>query len=142
MEEISHTGTVVKADADFITVSIVSEAACGSCSAKGLCGVGEQSRKQVVVAAPSNELYSVGDEVEVTLKASMGHKAVWYAYAIPLVVLVAVVMIFIASGAGELLSALLGIAAVAVYYFVLWLLRSRLQDQYEFKIRKHKTDIR
>ena len=29
-----------------------------------------------------------------------------------------------------------GIGAVAVYYFCIWLLRGRLQDQYIFTIRK------
>ncbi len=45
-------------------------------------------------------------------------------------------MVLLRSGAGELVAGLAGIAAVAVYYFCVWLLRDRLRDQYIFMIRK------
>ena len=117
-------------------MEIVSESACGSCHAKGLCGVGEQKVKQVTVPTPVSPFYEVGEEVYVDLKASMGHKAVWIAYALPLVVLLAVLGILLKAGAGELAAGLGGIAAVAVYYLCIWLLRDRLRDQYIFTIRK------
>ena len=66
----------------------------------------------------------------------MGHKAVWIAYALPLVVLLAVIGILLKAGAGELVAGLSGIGAVAVYYLCIWLLRDRLRDQYIFTIRK------
>ena len=135
-ETVSHSGKVVAVDPQLITVEIVSESACGACHAKGLCSLGEQKVKQVAVATPVSEFYEVGEEVFVDLKASMGHKAVWYAYALPLVVLFTVILILLRAGAGELVAGLSGIAAVAVYYFCLWLLRDRLRDQYVFTIRK------
>ena len=135
-ETVSHSGKVLSADPQFITVEIVSESACGSCHAKGLCGVGEQKVKQVTVPTPVAPFYEVGEEVYVDLKASMGHKAVWIAYALPLVVLLAVLGILLKAGAGELAAGLGGIAAVAVYYLCIWLLRDRLRDQYIFTIRK------
>jgi len=136
IETVSHAGKVVQIDPRFITVEIVSESACGACHAKGLCGVGEQKVKQVVVPTPATEFYEVGEDVRVELKASMGHKAVWIAYALPLVVLLAVIGILLRAGTGELTAGLGGIGAVAVYYFCIWLLRGRLQDQYIFTIRK------
>jgi sigma-E factor negative regulatory protein RseC len=135
-ESISHSGKVIAADPRLITVEIVSESACGACHAKGLCGIGEQKVKQVVVPTPVTESYAIGEEVYVDLKASMGHKAVWIAYALPLAVLVAVILVLLQAGAGELVAGLAGIGAVAVYYFCVWLLRDRLRDQYIFTIRK------
>ncbi len=136
LETVSHSGKVIAADPQLITVEIVSESACSACHAKGLCGVGEQRVKQVSVPTPVSEFYEIGEEVWVDLKASMGHKAVWIAYVTPLAVLVAVIMVLLRSGAGELVAGLAGIAAVAVYYFCVWLLRDRLRDQYIFMIRK------
>ena len=136
IETVSHAGKVVQIDPRFITVEIVSESACGACHAKGLCGVGEQKVKQVVVPTPATEFYEVGEDVRVELKASMGHKAVWIAYVTPLIVLLAVILIFLKAGAGELRAGLLGLVAVAAYYFVIWLLRDRLQDEYIFTISK------
>ena len=135
-ETVSHIGKVISADPQFIQVEIVSESACGACHAKGLCGVGEEKVKQVSVPTPVAPCDEVGEEVFVDLKASMGHKAVWIAYALPLVVLLAVIGILLRAGTGELTAGLGGIGAVAVYYFCIWLLRGRLQDQYIFTIRK------
>ena len=135
-ETVSHSGKILSVDPQLITVEIVSESACGACHAKGLCGLGEQKVKQVSVPTPVSPFFEVGEEVYVDLKASMGHKAVWIAYALPLVVLLAVIGIFLKAGAGELVAGLAGIGAVAVYYFCIWLLRGRLRDQYIFTIRK------
>ena len=132
METVSHSGKVLSADPQFIEVEILSESACSACHAAGLCGLSEAVAKKVTVPTPVSEFYEPGEEVWVDLRASMGHKAVWIAYAIPLVVL----MILLRFGAGELVAGLGGIAAVAVYYFGIWLFRDRLRDQYVFTIRK------
>ena len=66
----------------------------------------------------------------------MGFKAVWLAYAIPLVVLMAVLLGLNAAGLGELASGLSAIAAVGVYYLFLWLFRNRLKNEYSFYIKE------
>ena len=66
----------------------------------------------------------------------MGMKAVWIAYFLPLVVLLAVALGLIALGVGEAVSGLAGIAAVGVYYFVVWLFRDRLRNEYVFTIQQ------
>lgn len=134
--EVSHTGKVVQTDSQFTTVAIVSESACASCHAAGLCGMSESQTKMVKVPAVPSEHYLPGEEVDVILKASMGHKAVWIAYALPLFVMLAVIMTLLSVGLSELASGLIGIAAVSVYYFVVWLFRGRLQNQYIFAIRR------
>ena len=70
----------------------------------------------------------------VVLKASMGFKAVWLAYFLPLVVLLAVALGLIALGVGEVAAGLAGLGAVALYYLVLWLFRDRLRNEYIFTI--------
>ena len=134
--KISHTGKVVEATSDFITVQIVSESACAACHASSLCSMSEAVEKTISVSTPAYEFYEIGEEVEVSLKASMGHKAVWIAYAIPLVVLMAAIGIASAAGAGELYCGLAGIGAVAVYYLLVYLFRDKLKDQYIFEISK------
>lgn len=131
---ISHKGRVKEITPDLTTVEIVSESACSACHAKGLCSVSESTVKEVQVPTRGWDNFSVGDEVNVTLKASMGHKAVWVAYVMPLVVLVAVLLVLTGAGVDELVSGLLALAAVAVYYFIVWLLRGRLKDEYIFNI--------
>ena len=135
-ETVSHSGKVLSVDPQFVTVEIVSASACGACHATGLCSLGDSKVKQVAVPTPVAPVFAPGEDVWVDLRASMGHKAVWIAYVTPLLVLLAVIMVLLHAGAGELVAGLAGIGAVAVYYFCVWLLRERLRDQYIFTIRK------
>jgi sigma-E factor negative regulatory protein RseC len=64
----------------------------------------------------------------------MGMKAVWLAYFIPLLVMLAVILGLIALGVAEVPAALAGLGALAVYYLGLWLLRGKLQNEYVFTI--------
>lgn len=134
--EISHKGRVVSVTPEVTTVEIVSESACGACHAKGLCSLGDSKVKMVEVPTSGWSDIRPGDEVEVVLKASMGHKAVLLAYMIPLVLLVAVLLVAVSAGVGELYAGLAAIVAVAVYYFGLWLMRGRLRNEYIFNIKK------
>ncbi len=135
-EEISHTGKIVDIDPQFTTVEIVSEAACASCHAAGLCGISEYKTKAVQVPTSATVLYEPGEEVDVVLKASMGHKAVWLAYVLPLVILLGGILLALKLGAGELLAALAAVGAVCLYYLGIYLLRDKLRDEYIFTIRK------
>ncbi|MCQ2179305.1 MAG: SoxR reducing system RseC family protein [Bacteroidales bacterium] len=135
-EEIFHAGRIVEITPDFTTVEIVSESACSSCHAKGLCSLGESKTKAIQVPTRGWDNYQVGDEVTVTLKASMGHKAVWIAYMIPLALLIAMLLILSGCGVGELASGLWALGAVAVYYLFIRLFGKRLKNEYIFNIKQ------
>ena len=79
--------------------------------------------------------YTVGQEVSVVLRATMGHKAVWLAYVVPLLVMVAALLGILSAGGSELAAGLGAIGAVAAYYAVIWLLRDRLRKEYVFNIK-------
>ncbi len=96
--------------------------------------MGDVAEKVVELPTDPYNKHAVGDEVEVLLKASMGFKAV--AYLIPLVILLAAILGLMALGVGEVVAGLSGIAAVAVYYFLLWLFRGKLQTEYVFTIKR------
>lgn len=134
-EQVSHKGRVVRITPQTTTVSIEQHAACSSCHAAGLCGMAEVAEKAVEVPTDPYASYGVGDEVEVVLKASMGMKAVWLAYFIPLVILMAVILGLVALGVGEMTAGLCGLGAIAVYYLLLWLLRDKFKNEYVFTIK-------
>lgn len=134
--DISHKGRILSITPEFTSVEIISESACGSCHARSLCGLGDSKTKVVEVPTRGWDSYEVGDEVDVTLKASMGHKAVWLAYVLPLLVLVCALLVLTAVGAQELYAGLGGLGAVTVWYLLLWLFRSRLKNEYVFNINK------
>ena len=133
--EISHRGRIVSITPERTTVQIVSESACAACHAKGMCSLGDASLKEIELPTRGWDNYQVGDEVSVVLRASMGHKAVWLAYVIPLLVMVAALLGTLAAGGSELLAGGLAIGAVALWYGVVWLLRDRLRNEYIFNIK-------
>ena len=133
-EQVRHTGKVVGMNPQMTTVQIVSHSACSECPAAGRCGMSEYTETATQVPTDPYASYGIGDEVQVVLKASMGMKAVWIAYFLPLVVLLAVALGLIALGVSEVLAGLCGIGAVGLYYLAVWLFRERLQNEYVFTI--------
>ena len=135
MEEVAHKGRISSVSDGKVTVEILSESACSACHAKGVCSMGESARKEVEVKVKNSECYAEGQEVEVLLSSTVGHKAVWIAYVLPLILLVTFIMLPLSLGASEGLSALCGAAVTAIYYTVLYLLRNRLGSKWEFRLR-------
>lgn len=134
-ESVSHKGKIVRITPQVTTVSILQHSACGECHAAGLCGMADLAEKTVEVPTSPYAFHNVGDEVEVLLKASMGMKAVWLCYAIPLVVLLGTVLALMALGVAEVPAGLAGIAAIGLYYLLLYLLRDKLKNEYVFVIK-------
>ena len=133
--EITHRGKIVEITPDFTTIEIIASSACSSCHAKSLCGMSEDQEKLIMLATDPYAAHKVGDEVEVCTKMTMGLKAVWISYVIPL----AVLMILILSLSGvfetEVFRGLAAIAGVGVYYFIIWLFRDRLKNEFTFYIK-------
>lgn len=137
--EITHTGKIVEITPEFTTVEIVVSSACSTCHAKGLCGMSEEKDKIVTLPTDPYATYNVGDQVQVCTKMSMGLKAAWISYVIPLVVLMILMLslsaLFESSPNKSLIAGLGSIGGVAVYYFIIWLMRDRLNDEFIFYIK-------
>ena len=132
--EIVHSGKVIEINPDFTTVEIMVSSACSECHAKGLCGMSEMEEKVIMVPTDPYEPRNIGDIVQVKTKMTMGLKAVWISYVIPLAVLMILILSLSAVIENEFLRGGIAIAGVGVYYFVIWLLKDRLSDQFEFYI--------
>lgn len=132
--EIAHTGRILEITPDFTTVQIVVSSACSACHAKGLCGMSEDEEKVIMVPTDPYAEHKAGDEVKVLTKMTMGLKAVWISYVIPLAILMILILSLSSVIGNELLVGLFSIGGVALYYFCIWLFRSRLQSEFVFYI--------
>ena len=132
--DIAHKGRIVEIDQDFTTVQILVSSACSSCHAKGLCGMSEEEEKVIMVPTDPYKVYKAGDEVAVHTKMTMGLKAVWISYVIPLAVLMILILSLSSFIGNEYLVGGLSVAGVAVYYFIIWLLKDKLNDEFVFYI--------
>lgn len=130
-----HKGIVTQVTDDLVRVKIESVSACAACHAKGLCSMSDKTDKIIdVKRSQLQKEYRVGDEVTVVASSGKGLLAVVFAYIIPALVAVAAVAVMLSTGANELVSSAVAIALVAVYYFVLYLFRSRLNKKFTFSI--------
>ena len=133
-DSIAHDGIIVEITPDFTTVEILSSSACASCHAKGLCGMSEEEKKLIMVPTDPYTVYSEGQQVKVMTKKSMGLKAVWISYVIPLLILLILILSLSSVIGNEAYVGLVAIAGLALYYFVIWLLRNKLESEFVFYI--------
>ena len=133
--EIKHRAKVVEMTPDFTTVEIVVSSACSECHAKGMCGMSETQEKVISLPTDPYATYNVGDEVRLCTKMSMGMKAVWISYVIPLAILMILILSLSAIFKNEVLTGLVSVGGVALYYLVIWLLRDRLNNEFVFYIK-------
>jgi sigma-E factor negative regulatory protein RseC len=131
---IIHPGIVEEVTPERVLVRILSQSACSTCHAKGACSVSETEEKVIEVENPGPGEWKPGQQVMVAMDQSLGLKAVFLGYLLPLIILVASVIVFLAWFNDEGLAALISILMLAPYYLVLYLFRSRLKKRFSFRI--------
>jgi sigma-E factor negative regulatory protein RseC len=131
---IIHPGIIESINGDRVSVRILAQSACGSCHAKGMCAVSEVEEKIIEAGMDKSGEWKPGDEVMVRMEESLGKKAVFLGYVLPLAVLLISIIIFLSVVKHEGLAALLSIFMLVPYYLVLYLFRKRLQKEFTFKI--------
>ena len=117
-------------------VVVSQQGACDGCHAKGVCG--EKGKERVIdVVTPHAAEFSVGERVIVALlNRNMAYSSVVWAYLLPLVVLLVALFGMKAFGASDGTSALVAIAAIALYYAGLYIFRNKIDKKIEFTIIK------
>ena len=134
-KEIYHDGKIIEITPEFTSVEIISSSVCSQCHAKGLCGFSEEESKVVMVPTSPYTERKVGDTVTLALKQTMGLKAVWISYVIPLIILMILVLSLSSVIDNEVWTGLTAIGGVALYYLVIWLLRDKLKNEFVFYIK-------
>ena len=133
---IKHRGVVEKIDGSHVVVRIVQTSACSACSAKGLCNASESKEKQIDVYE-SNPSYRIGEEVVLCGSTSMGMRAVLLAFGIPVLLLLFALFATMRITDGDaLLSAIVAMLAIIPYYFVIYLMKDKMNKTFSFVIKK------
>ena len=95
----------------------------------------EEEEKVIMLPTDPYAAYKVGDQVQVYTKMSMGLKAAWISYVIPLAVLMILILSLSDVIESEALRALAAIGGVGIYYFFIWLFRDKLANEFVFYIK-------
>lgn len=132
---IKHLGIVENIQGSHLSVKIVQTSACAGCSAKGHCSSADSKDKIIDIIDTAASTYRVGEKVMVVGEMSMGMMAVVLAFVLPFVLLIVTLFLFMALMENELYAALLSLAILVPYYFVLWLNKTRLKQKFSFTIK-------
>lgn len=133
--DIEHLGRVEQIAGNVVTVNFTTQSACASCHAKGACSVSEIQEKVLEIINPGISV-KVGEQVWIVLKQSMGFKALFLGYVLPLILLILFLITFISIFNNEAIGGLLSLFVLAVYYGVLFFARKKIDKQFSFGLRK------
>ena len=133
---IKHRGIVEKVEGSHVVVRIVQTSACAACSAKGLCNASESKEKQIDVYE-AGASYRIGEEVVLCGSTSMGMRAVFLAFGIPMLLLLFALFVTMRVTDGDaLVSSLVALFAVVPYYLVIYFMKDKLNKTFSFTIEK------
>ena len=132
---IKHLGIVENIQGSHLSVRIVQTSACAACSVKGHCSSADSKDKIIDIIDTAASSYRVGEKVMVIGETSMGMQAVALAFIIPFVLLIFTLFLFMALIENELYAALLSLAVLVPYYYILWLNKTRLKQKFSFTIK-------
>ncbi len=134
-EMIEHKGIIREIGPQGMRISILAESACGSCQAKGICGMSESGEREVELKQWEG-LYHEGEEVNIVFREALGMKALFYGYVLPFILVVGSLAALTAADLGELQAGLLSLGMLVPYYLVLYLFRHSLEKTFHLTVEK------
>lgn len=134
--KISHSGIVDCIEDGCIKVRIVQTSACAACKVASHCNAAESKVKIVDVFCCDTAKYRTGQEVVVSASKDVAGRALLLGFGAPFLLLVCVLLMALRLTSDEGMAALIALGALVPYYFVLWLLRDRIQRRISFQLEK------
>ncbi len=130
---IDHSGIVQKIDNNSVTVLISASSACAGCQAEGSCNMSGKEDKIIDVAGKYD--YKPGDDVTVLMKQSMGYKALFLAYLLPLILVISLLLILLLFNVSEAIAGVTSIAVLIPFYIILFLIRNKISEKFTFTLK-------
>lgn len=132
-ESIEHKGIVESVGEQQAHVRIVQASACSACHAAKNCMAADAREKYIdcIIEEP----LSVGDEVIVEIRQSLGWLAVLIAFVLPFLLLVGMLWLM-GMFFSEPVAGTIALCSLLPYYAVVALFRGRLKKKFRFVARK------
>lgn len=133
---ITHPGIVESVSDGRIRVRIMAQSACSSCHAKGMCSIAEMEEKLIDIPESNGSGCRKGDTVVISMRKSLGPKAVLLGYVVPFLLVLIVLVVLVSLTGREGLAALVSLGILVPYYLVLYRFKDRLSREFTFHILK------
>ena len=132
--KISHSGIVENVTEGCVKVRIVQSSACVACKVASHCNAADAKVKIVDVFCCDTSEYSVGQNVIVSASKDVANKALLLGFGIPFLLLICVLLITLRLTNEEGFAALVAVGSLVPYYFMIWLMRDKIQQRISFQI--------
>ncbi len=132
---IQHRGIVKNIENNTVFVRIEQESACSSCHARSACLASDKKEKIIAVTDRSG-MFKPGEEVIISVKSSLGMRAVVIAFVIPFIIIVTAVLIGSKISGSEDIGGLAGLFFLFPYYIILYILRDKINKKFIFTASK------
>lgn len=134
MQEIRHKAKIVQVNANSVEAEIEVKSACAQCALQKACQMHEVSQRKIIIPLEQSKTYHEGEAVEVAISLDEGMLAAFYAYILPLILVLLTLFISLISGASEIISGICSIIVLIPYYFGVFLKKNFFARKLNFKI--------
>lgn len=134
---ISHEVKIIATDPtrNTVHVSLKATGACAGCSARKACTMSESQDKKWTVDCPEADTFTVGETACLQIQETIGLKAVGWAYALPAMTLIGIIVGLSFITDNELIIGLSALGGVILYIGLLRLFRNRLNRTLTYTLR-------
>jgi len=133
---IRHEGIIDYIKGTHVRVRITRTPACAGCKVAARCATAEAREKVIDATATDASAWHVGQTVVVTTAGTMAGRALLLGFGLPLLLMLLVLGVAMVTGCNEGATALLMLASLVPYYFVLWLCRDRIASKMTFHVER------
>lgn len=131
---IKHNVTVSKVANDYIETTIAVSTACDGCHAKSSCGTSSDKTRIIRVPYKGHDI-KLGDHINIIGDSSMGLGAVFFAYILPFLLVMASLIISLSFlHLSDTMAGALSLLVLPIYYFILFLFKHKFEQKYTFRI--------
>jgi sigma-E factor negative regulatory protein RseC len=128
----SHSGYISKLKGDSVIVSLDENPNCDRCRAKSVCGISDAPNKEVEIFQAAGS-FKPKQRVEVVLKKSLGHKAVFWAYIFPFLLMV-LTLLTASMFLVEWMAGILSVAILGPYYLLIYALSDYFKKTFRISL--------
>lgn len=129
-----HEGVISKIRNNVVTVSLKGNISCEACNIKSACGISDSNSKEVEVYYPDKG-FKIHEDVIVILKKDLGLKAIFWAYVLPFLLLITILLVA-STLVPEWLAGLLSVSFLIPYYSILYMFRNKFKKIFKISILK------
>jgi sigma-E factor negative regulatory protein RseC len=137
---IEHKGFVKKITGNSMIVGILASTGCSTCQAKSTCNVSDTPEKDIEIDNFDNS-YEIGEQVNVFYNESLEFRAIFIAYIMPFILVIAVLILLNSLTSSELITGLSAIGILVPYFLLLSVFKNKIRKTFSFTVGKIQASL-